>query len=171
MAHANRSEAPRDRQPRWRSDFPVRWDEDHYLTRRELAKFLTLGSALLALANGALAFLARRLGSPVAPSVRVARASALGPGQSVLFRYPTDEDPCILVRCRDGTLRAYSQVCTHLACAVVHRPEDDLLWCPCHRGAFACVDGRPTQGPPVRRLPRIRLEVRGDEVYAVGVEE
>ena len=30
--------------PRWREDFPVRWDEDNYMTRRELAKFLTLGS-------------------------------------------------------------------------------------------------------------------------------
>ena len=30
---------------RWRDDFPVRWDDDNYMTRRELAKFLTLGSA------------------------------------------------------------------------------------------------------------------------------
>jgi hypothetical protein len=37
--------------PRWRDDFPVRWDEDHYMTRRELAKFLTLGSGLLAGVN------------------------------------------------------------------------------------------------------------------------
>ena len=37
-----------DDRPRWREDFPVRWDEDHYVTRRELAKFLTLGSGLLA---------------------------------------------------------------------------------------------------------------------------
>ena len=33
-----------DERPRWREDFPVRWDEDNYMTRRELAKFLTLGS-------------------------------------------------------------------------------------------------------------------------------
>ena len=37
-----------EERPRWREDFPVRWDEDHYMTRRELAKFLTLGSGLLA---------------------------------------------------------------------------------------------------------------------------
>jgi len=37
-----------DERPRWREDFPVRWDEDNYMTRRELAKFLTLGSGLLA---------------------------------------------------------------------------------------------------------------------------
>lgn len=154
----------------WREDFPVRWDEDHYLTRRELAKFLTLGSALLAAANAVAALVGRRLGPARGPGVRVARASALAPGQSVLFRYPTDDDPCILVRCQDGTLRAYSQVCTHLACAVVHQPNDDRLFCPCHRGAFACADGRPTMGPPARPLPRILIEERGDEIYAVGVD-
>ena len=40
-----------DERPRWREDFPVRWDEDNYMTRRELAKFLTLGSGLLASVN------------------------------------------------------------------------------------------------------------------------
>ncbi len=154
----------------WRDAFPVRWDEDHYLTRRELAKFLTLGSALLAGANFLLALFGRRIAAAAGPAVPIARASALAPGASVLFRYPTDDDPCILVRCRDGALRAYSQVCTHLACAVVHRPDDDTLWCPCHRGVFACTDGRPLQGPPVRRLPRIRIEPRGDQIYAVGVD-
>ena len=42
--------------PRWREDFPVRWDEDNYITRRELAKFLTLGSGLLASVNLLIAF-------------------------------------------------------------------------------------------------------------------
>ena len=41
--------------PRWRQDFPVRWDEDHYMTRRELARFLTLGSGLLAGVSGLIA--------------------------------------------------------------------------------------------------------------------
>ena len=42
---------------RWRNDFPVRWDEDNYMTRRELAKFLTLGSGLLAGVNVLIAFI------------------------------------------------------------------------------------------------------------------
>ena len=46
-----------DERPRWREDFPVRWDEDHYMTRRELAKFLTLGSGLLASVNVLIAFI------------------------------------------------------------------------------------------------------------------
>lgn len=158
------------RPPRWREDFPVRWDEDHYLTRRELAKFLTLGSGLLVGANLGLVALGRRAPHARAPEVRVASASAVPPGGSVLFRYPTAEDPCILVRTNAGVLKAYSQVCTHLSCAVVHRPGEDALFCPCHLGWFAAEDGRPTAGPPERRLPRITLEVRGDDIYAVGVE-
>ena len=50
-----------DEEPRWRQDFPIGWDNDHYVTRRELAKFLTLGSALLALATGVVARVARRV--------------------------------------------------------------------------------------------------------------
>ncbi len=156
--------------PRWREDFPIGWDVDHYLTRRELAKFLTLGSALLVGASGVIVSIGRMGFQEAHPEQRIASASAIPPGGSALFRYPTGQDPCILVRDRDGTLRAYSQVCTHLSCAVVHVPEDDELMCPCHRGFFDAADGRPIAGPPTRRLPRILLQQRGDDVFAVGVE-
>ena len=42
---------------RWREDFPIGWEADHYVTRRELTKFLTLGSALLVGANVVIAAL------------------------------------------------------------------------------------------------------------------
>jgi Rieske Fe-S protein len=157
--------------PRWRRDFPIRWEDDHYITRRELAKFLTLGSALLVGANAVLALVGRLRRRPAAPERRVAQASTLAPGSSVTFRYPGDEDPCILVRASDGRLAAYSQVCTHLSCAVVYRGQGrEQLFCPCHHGVFSCADGLPEAGPPTRRLPRIRIEQRGDELWAVGVE-
>src|SRR5205823_2297054 len=101
---------------------------------------------------------------------RIAGLSAVPPGGSLLFRYPGGDDPCILLRDRDGALRAYSQVCTHLSCAVVHRPERNGLFCPCHHGWFDAASGIPKGGPPTRPLPRIRLEVEGGEVFAVGVD-
>ena len=160
--------------PRWREDFPIQWDDDHYVSRRELAKFLTLGSALLVGANAAVALGAFGRRSHATPAVRVASASALAPGDATLFRYPTDEDPCILVRTKSGELVAFSQVCTHLSCAVVYDRGGDRLFCPCHDGAFECRAGhggaRPIAGPPERPLPRVLLEQRGDDVYAVGIE-
>ena len=160
----------RPKTPRWQEDFPIEWERDHYVTRRELAKFLTLGSALLAGASVAIALAGTLRRARRTNSVRIARAADVPPGGSALFRYPTPEDPCILLRMRTGELRAYSQVCTHLSCAVVYQPARETLFCPCHWGSFSCVEGRPTAGPPTRRLPRVRLEERDGEIFATGIE-
>ena len=156
--------------PRWEEDFPIQTERDHYVTRREFAKFLTLGSALLTLANVVIAYVGLRPKRERLPAVLIATASSIHPGGSSLFRYPTDQDPCILIRSRAGEFLAYSQVCTHLSCAVVHDPEHNQLVCPCHRGSFSETEGRPTAGPPTRSLPRIKLEWRDDDLYAVGIE-
>jgi Rieske Fe-S protein len=157
--------------PRWRQDFPILWDEDHYVTRRELAKFLTLGSCTIVAATVGVAVVGDKLRPRGAGGrVRIEGAESLPRLSSLLFRYPTDGDPCILVRRADGTLSAYSQVCTHLSCAVVHRPRSDQLHCPCHEGRFECADGRASGGPPTRRLPRVLLEQAAEGVFAVGVE-
>ena len=159
--------------PRWRDDFPIRWDEDHYVTRRELAKFLTLGSAVLVGANAALSVFAHTRTERSHPPKRVASADALAPGESLLFRYPTEDDPCILVRTHAGALVAFSQVCTHLSCAVVYRKSDDRLFCPCHNGLFECGEGKtgaqPLAGPPERPLPRVLLDVHDGDVFATGI--
>lgn len=156
--------------PRWREDFPVRWDEDHYVTRRELAKFLTLGSGLLASVNVMIAAIGLNASIPTTPVQRIAETNDIPPGGSMLFRYPTEDDPCILVRDLSGRLDAYSQVCTHLSCAVVHRAEERALACPCHKGSFSSADGQPLAGPPTRRLPRVVIEQRGTEIMAIGIE-
>lgn len=156
--------------PGWREDFPVRWDDDHYMTRRELAKFLTLGSSLLVGANALIALLGLTGKPPDSPLRRIAGAEDIPPGGSLLFRYPTTDDPCILLRDASGRFDAFSQVCTHLSCAVVHRPEEQVLACPCHRGSFSPGDGRPLGGPPTRRLPRILIEQRRGDLIATGIE-
>src|SRR5438874_529637 len=92
--------------PRWREDFPVRWDEDNYMTRRELAKFLTLGSGLLASVNVLIAFIGLTRQPPAAPVRRIAAVEDVPRGRSLLFHYPTAEDPCILVHDASGRFDA-----------------------------------------------------------------
>lgn len=168
----NVSEEPPIRCPfhQWREDFPINWDNDHYVTRRELTKFLTLGSALLAGANCVIAAVGMAGKAGTLEEKRIAAVSEVPPGGSLLFRYPTEEDPCILVREESGEFQAYSQVCTHLSCAVIYRAEEKTLFCPCHHGYFSLEGGEPTAGPPTRRLPRIRLEQRGNDLFATGIE-
>ena len=87
-----------------------------------------------------------------------------------LFTFPTEDDHCILVRTSENEHVGYSQKCTHLSCAVVPRPDQNRIDCPCHEGAFELATGVPIAGPPRRPLSRITVEVRQGNVYATGIE-
>src|SRR5215468_2411564 len=93
---------------RWREDFPVDWESDNYVTRREMVKFLALGSLTIAGANAVVAAIPHIAKPSEMPRTRVALASSIPVGGSQLFSYPTAEDPCILVRQHNGGVVAYS---------------------------------------------------------------
>lgn len=58
----------------------------------------------------------------------------------------------------------YSKVCTHAGCPVgLYEPDLQQLFCPCHQSAFSVPDqSTPVQGPAVRPLARLPLDVDGD---------
>jgi quinol---cytochrome c reductase iron-sulfur subunit len=64
----------------------------------------------------------------------------------------------------DGTLVAYSKVCTHAGCPVgLYRERDNVLFCPCHQSTFDAQRGAiPTFGPTARPLPQLPLGVDED---------
>ena len=156
--------------PKWKQDFPIEWEGDHYVTRREMVKFMTLGSLLLAAANWITAIADRLIHRGSRLERDIGAVSTLKEAGLLLFRYPTDRDPCIAVRTPDGRLVAYSQGCTHLSCAVVYERAENALVCPCHRGEFSIDTGAPVAGPPSRPLARIRIEQRGDRIIATEME-
>ena len=158
------------RTPRYQQDFPIEWDGDHYVSRREMVKFLTLGSFLLAVANWVTAFSRRLIRRDSSEVKLLGPAKDLDTNGHMLFRYPTQESPCIAIRTPQGQLVGYSQVCTHLSCAVVYDQPENQIVCPCHRGIFDVNQGTPVAGPPTRRLPRVKLEQRGDQIFATGWE-
>ena len=158
-------------QPKWRQDFPIDWPEDHYVSRRDFTKFMVLtsfafviGQVWIALQN----FFRTRRGEPAIR--QIARADQMPIGGALIFEYPAPHDTCLLLRLNEQEFVAYSQKCTHLSCAVVPQLESNRLYCPCHEGAFDLASGAPTAGPPQRPLPRIKLEIYGDAIYASAVE-
>ncbi|MGH8009009.1 MAG: ubiquinol-cytochrome c reductase iron-sulfur subunit [Candidatus Binatia bacterium] len=168
----DQSPSPHPPTPRWREDFPINWEDDHYVTRREFTSFLALTSGALFFGTGLVAvrewWRRWRLAPPV--PVRVAQVAEVPIGGVKLFHYPTPNDPCLLIRLTADRFVAYGQKCTHLSCPVVYRAADERMHCPCHEGHFAVADGRPLAGPPRRPLPRIVLARRGEEVWATKVE-
>ncbi|MGE0000613.1 MAG: ubiquinol-cytochrome c reductase iron-sulfur subunit [Fimbriimonadaceae bacterium] len=153
-----------------RNDFPIDWEDDNHVTRREFLRFGTLASGGLAIGSLALAGWSRvRTEGPAMEPRRIAMASDLGPGEAIPFSYPRSSDICLLVRRPDGQFTAFKRRCTHLSCPVGYEKANDRLYCPCHNGAFSAEDGSVLQGPPPHPLPQIKLEVRGDEIWAVGL--
>jgi Rieske Fe-S protein len=163
---------PMEQQPAWRKDFPIDWPQDHYVERREFMKFMVLTS--LALTVGQFWIVAqnwwRRRRGQLAMR-RIAGVDDLPVGGVLTFAYPEPPDDCVLIRTGEREFVAYSQKCTHLSCAVRPLVDRGVIHCPCHEGYFDLASGRPIAGPPRRPLPVIQLEIRGADIYAIGVEE
>lgn len=128
---------------------------------------LLLGAAALAAARPALA----------TPRTRLTSLGALKPGKPVSGGYPTAKDPIVVLKLGrpaeggvgpDGDIVAFSSLCTHHGCPV--QLQGDRLLCPCHYSLFdPAVGGQCFQGPAPRELPRVLLEIEGDDVFAVGL--
>jgi Rieske Fe-S protein len=156
--------------PLWREEFSVFKNDERYVSRRQLTKFLTLTS--LAMFAGNIWILMRSWfqGRPATPPMMtVARVGEIPVGGVKLFQYPRDGEQCILVRIGEDAYAAYSQKCTHLSCAVYYSQQSRELVCPCHEGHFSVRDGSVLQGPPTRPLPAVKLERRGKQLVAIGM--
>jgi Rieske Fe-S protein len=163
---------PMSEQPAWRNDFPIDWPQDHYVERREFMKFMVLTSLALTVGQFWIAaqnWWRRHRGVPEIR--RVASLSDVPVGGVLTFTYPDERDDCVVARTSERELVAYSQECTHLSCAVRPLVDRGVIHCPCHEGYFDLRSGRPLAGPPRRPLAVVHLEVRGNEIYAIGIEE
>jgi Rieske Fe-S protein len=83
------------------------------------------------------------------------------PNSGKIFKFGSK--PGILVRTTSGELRAFSAVCTHLACIVQYREDIGHIWCACHNGHFD-LNGRNIQGPPPAPLETFVVNVREDQI-------
>jgi nitrite reductase/ring-hydroxylating ferredoxin subunit len=139
------------------------------VTRRSFGKSIAI--AVGAVVAGGLWILRWWYHSQPTPRRVIARADEIPVGGTKIFQYPTEVAPCILVRTGETAYVAYSRICTHNSCPVFYRPDENGLECRCHGGLFSIADGSVLEGPPPRPLPRILLEIRGNDIVATGVAE
>ena len=136
------------------------------VSRRRLLNWI-LGTSLGATVAAALYPVFRFVVPPEiaeAPVNRVlaAKLSELPPNSGKIFRFGSK--PGIVIRTPAGDVRAFSAVCTHLACTVQYRPDMEHIWCACHGGVYD-LQGKNIGGPPPRPLEAYRVDVKGDDVY------
>ncbi len=160
----------REQERLWRDEFSISKADERYVNRRQLAKFLTLGSLGMFTGNSWILIRSWLRKAHVYQRSVVAKAGEIPVGGVKLFQYPTPGEQCILIRTAEDAYVAYSQKCTHLSCAVFYSRAHDRLECPCHQGYFSVNDGSVLQGPPTRPLARVILERSGQELIAIKME-
>ncbi len=99
-------------------------------------------------------------------AVRIGASSQLPRGQGATYTDPSDQQPDIVIRHNDGSLTAFSAICTHQGCTVGYQGGSQIV-CPCHGGLFNTRTGAVEGGPPPAPLPRRRVLEHSGAIYAV----
>jgi arsenite oxidase small subunit len=171
-------------------------------TRRNFLKLIMTFSGLLVI--GGVAAVAKSITNPAQgtktpsgtksfPRVKVAQLADLSTNKPVVFAYPLDNEPNILVKLGqkadggvgpDGDLVAFSGVCQHLGCIYAFQapgtsPECNASYsatgpegyCCCHGSVFDFLhSAKVISGPSPRPQPQVLLEVdESGNVYATGM--
>ena len=103
------------------------------------------------------------------PAGAIAKKSSLVVGTPVYFDYPSAGYRNMLMLQADGSLLAFSMLCTHICCTLYYDPALKELGCPCH-GSIFNSSGRVLQGPANVDLPQVTLRVDANGyVFPTGV--
>ena len=116
--------------PLWSEEFSIRKDDERYVSRRQLTKFLTLTS--LGMFVGNLWIRREELdaeGDGVSREEDRARGRNSGRRRQAVRISRARSDQCLLVRTSEDEYVAYSQKCTHLSCAVYYSAKENLGSC------------------------------------------
>ena len=135
------------------------------MNRRTFANFFlggSLSASIVAFLYPVIRFIIPpKQAEAVLKKVVAAKAGELAPNSSKIFKFGSS--PALLVNTQEGELRAFSAICTHLACSVHYESDTATLFCPCHSGRFDLA-GHVVAGPPPDPLESFKVEIVGDEI-------
>ncbi|MFQ6069727.1 MAG: ubiquinol-cytochrome c reductase iron-sulfur subunit [Candidatus Aminicenantales bacterium] len=98
----------------------------------------------------------------VVNKVEAAKVGEMAPNSFKIFKF--GNSPGILINTPSGELRAFTAICTHLACTVRYDTESETIHCPCHNGRFDLA-GNVLSGPPPAPLEAYDVEISGEKIY------
>lgn len=136
------------------------------LKRRNFVNYL-LGGGLAGMFGSSLYPIIRFLIPPRQTQVELNRVEAaktgeLAPNSFMIFKF--GNSPGILINTSDGELRAFTAICTHMACTVRYDNENEAIHCPCHNGWFDLA-GKVLAGPPPAPLEQYDVQISGESIF------
>jgi Rieske Fe-S protein len=98
--------------------------------------------------------------TPTAP-VALGAESEIPKGGAKLYR----DENVVVSRTADGSLKAYSTICTHAGCPI-NKLSGTTLVCPCHGSEFDAVTGKVVQAPATEPLHELTVRVENGRIVA-----
>ena len=104
--------------------------------------------------------------SSAGSSNAIAKVSDIAIGTSINI-VDTFGAPAIIFRTKSGVY-AYSAVCTHQGCTVEFDKNSKHLICPCHGAEYDPANSaKVLAGPTTTPLPKVKISVKGDEIFLI----
>lgn len=97
--------------------------------------------------------------------ILAAKLSDLPPGSGK--KVVVNNKPVLLINV-ENRVKAFSAICTHLACIVSWNQDNQYIQCPCHDGRFD-TNGQVISGPPPAPLAAFAVSVEEDDIFVGGV--
>jgi thiosulfate dehydrogenase [quinone] large subunit len=98
-------------------------------------------------------------------AVKLGASSRLPAQQGATYQDPADGQTDIVIRQDDGSLTAFSAVCTHAGCTVGY--QSGVIVCPCHGATYDPQTGAVTGGPAPSGLAKKVVIEHAGAIYAV----
>ncbi|MGW1556041.1 Rieske 2Fe-2S domain-containing protein [Streptomyces sp. NPDC002144] len=98
--------------------------------------------------------------TPTAP-VELADESGIAKGSAELYR----DHNVVVSRGENGSLNAYSTICTHAGCPI-DKLEGTTLVCPCHGSEFDARTGKVLSSPATEPLHSLPVATRNGKIVA-----
>ena len=99
-------------------------------------------------------------GLPTEP-VELGDESEVPKGGATLYR----DQNMVVSRAEDGSLKAFSTICTHAGCPI-NKLEGTTLTCPCHGSQFDATTGKVLHTPATVPLHEMSVKVKGGTIVA-----
>ncbi|WP_405917414.1 Rieske (2Fe-2S) protein [Streptomyces sp. NBC_00728] len=98
--------------------------------------------------------------TPTAPVVLGAE-SEVAKGGAQLYQ----DENVVVSRAEDGSLKAFSSICTHAGCAI-NKLQGTTLVCPCHGSEFDATTGKVLRAPATVPLHELPVEEKNGKIVA-----
>ena len=97
-------------------------------------------------------------------------SASLAAGAALQFTTPDTNETAFVIHEKDGSVKAFSGICTHRPYTLVYNTSQQALVCNLHNVPFNIITGAPTRSPARTALQsyKVHVDSQNNIVYDIS---